>query len=222
MPLTIIIGCSLAVWASGLHHYLSFEQLRIHNVELNTYINHYPVSATILYMGIYIVIVGLSIPGATIMTLCGGYLFGQMIGTGLVVVSATIGASIIFVSAKMASRDLLLKRAEPWVKKVKKGFQEDAFYYLLTLRLIPIFPFVAINIIAALFQIPLRQFIVATFFGIIPGSFVYVSIGDALKEVIATPNLTPEIAIHPKVLLALVGLSILSLSPILYKRLRSR
>ncbi|MBX9805642.1 MAG: TVP38/TMEM64 family protein [Alphaproteobacteria bacterium] len=222
LPLLIIVGCALVVWAFGLHQYLSLEQLRLHHLELNAYISLYPIRALALYMGIYIAVVGLSIPGATLMTLCGGYLFGQILGTALVVISATIGATILFVSAKMASQDLLLKRAGLWLKKMKAGFQKDAFYYLLTLRLIPIFPFVAINLVAAFFQMKLKEFVIATFFGIIPGSFIYVSIGNALKEVISTSQLTPQIVIQPKVLLALGGLGVLSLLPILYKRLSKR
>lgn len=173
-------------------------------------------------MGVYIALVGLSIPGATFMTLTGGFLFGQLVGTGLVVVSATIGATILFISTKMASEDFLSRKAGPWVDKMKAGFQEDAFYYLLTLRLIPIFPFVAINLVAAVFQISLQTFIVGTFIGIIPGSFVYVSIGNALKDVILTSNLTPKIILEPKAMIALVGLGILSLLPILYQRFSNR
>ncbi len=222
VPLLIIGAISLMVWISGVHHYFSFEQLRLHHEDLETYINLYPVTSFALYMGVYIALVGLSIPGATFMTLTGGFLFGQMVGTGLVVISATIGATLLFISAKLASEGFLSRKAGPWFEKMKRGFQEDAFSYLLTLRLIPIFPFVAINLVAALFQIPLWTFVVTTFVGIIPGSFVYVSIGNAFKDLILTPNLTPTIVLEPKFMIALVGLGILSLLPVLYKRLHNR
>lgn len=221
-PLLIVVTLALMAWGMGVHHYLSFDMLRAHHQDLAAYIALYPFTSFAIYMGIYIALVGLSIPGATFMTLTGGFLFGQLIGTGLVVVSATIGATILFVSAKMASEGFLSRKTGPWADKMKMGFQEDAFYYLLTLRLIPLFPFVAINLVAAVFQIPLRTFIIGTFVGIIPGSFVYVSIGNALKDVILTTHLTPKIILEPKILIALIGLGILSLLPVLYKRFHSR
>ncbi len=222
LPLLIIVTISLMAWALGVHHYFSFKMLKLHHEELETYINLYPFISFAIYMGVYITLVGLSIPGATFMTLAGGFLFGQLMGMGLVVISATIGATILFMSTKLASEGFLLRKAGPWIEKMKTGFQEDAFYYLLTLRLIPIFPFVAINLVAAVFQIPLRTFIIGTFIGIIPGSFVYVSIGNALKEAILTPNLTPTIVLEPKFMMALVGLGILSLLPVVYKRFHNR
>lgn len=222
LPLLIIVAISLMAWTMGVHRLFSFDLLRTHQKDLETYINLYPLMSFATYMGLYIAIVGLSIPGATFMTLVGGFLFGQLVGTGLVVVSATIGATILFVTAKFASEDFLTRKAGPWMDKMKGGFQKNALYYLLTLRLIPIFPFVAINLVAAVFQIPLRTFIVGTFIGIIPGSFVYVSIGNALKDVILTPNLTPNIIVEPKFMIALVGLGILSLLPVLYKRFYNR
>jgi len=222
IPLFIIAGLSLSAWYFGLHHYFSFDFIKSHYAMIVIYIKLYPFSTLAFYMAVYIAIVGLSIPGATFMTLIGGLLFGQLLGTCSVVVAATIGATILFVSAKLASQELLTQKAGPWVDKMKSGFQENAFSYLLTLRLIPIFPFVAINLVAAVFQIPLETFIVATFVGIIPGSFVYVSIGTALKDVILSSNLTPQIALEPKFLLAFTGLGILSLLPALYKRFHLR
>lgn len=218
LPL-LIIGCiSLVAWVLGAHHYFSFDMVRNHHEELKFYIKLYPLTSVVIYMAVYMAIVGLSIPAATFMTLTGGFLFGQVLGTCLVVVSASTGAAVLFISAKLASQDLLSIKASPWLDKMKAGFQKDAFSYLLTLRLIPVFPFGAINLVAAVFQIPLRTFIAATFVGVIPGSFVYASLGNALKDVLLTPDLSPGIILEPKVILALIGLGSLSLLPVLYKR----
>jgi uncharacterized membrane protein YdjX (TVP38/TMEM64 family) len=222
IPFLIIVILSFTVWLLGLHHYLSFDALRSHYDFLETYKNLHPITSVCLFIAVYIAVVGLSVPGATLMTIFGGLLFGQVVGTCTVVVAATIGATILFISAKFASQDLLKKKAGPWIDKMKEGFNKDGFYYLLTLRLIPIFPFVAINLVAAVFQVPLKTFVIATFVGIIPGSFVYVSIGNALKEVILLPDLTLKIVLEPKLLLALTGLGVLSLLPVLYKRLYHR
>lgn len=156
------------------------------------------------------------------MTITGGLLFGQWIGTLASVVSATIGASILFLSARMASSDLLAKKSGSWINKMKDGFKENAFTYLLTLRLIPIFPFAVINVAAAIFQISLRTFFFATLIGIIPGSFVYTSMGVALREVIAQPDFSSGLILNPKVLFALAGLGLLALLPVLYKKFKKR
>ena len=217
-PLLIIITLSTTAWGLGLHHYLNFDMLRSHHHQLETYVSLQPLLSISLFMAVYILIVAISLPGATFMTLLGGLLFGQMIGTVSSVISATIGATILFVSARLASEDLLTRKAGPWIDKMKRGFQENAFYYLLTLRLIPIFPFVAINLVAAIFQVSLKTFLITTLIGIIPGSFVYVSLGSALKDVIVSTDLSPKIVLEPKFIIAFAGLGVLSLLPVLYKR----
>ncbi|MFK7968363.1 MAG: TVP38/TMEM64 family protein [Rickettsiaceae bacterium] len=164
--------------------------------------------------------VGLSIPGATFMTVIGEFFWGQWVGVVMAVFSATLGGSIVFLSAKMASSDLLSKKTDGLVKKMRKGFSKNAFSYLLTLRFIPIVPFVAVNMVAAFFQIPLRTFFLGTFFGIIPGSFVYASIGVALREVIQKPDLSINMLFDLRILLAFTGLGILSLTPIVYQYLK--
>ncbi len=222
LPLLILILLSIIAWSLDLHHYLSFENLKANQQELELYIETHLLLSILIYMGIYIVIVGLSIPGATFMTLTGGFLFGQWIGTGSTVIAATLGASILFLSARLASQDLIKQRAGPFITKMQKGFQENALSYLLTLRLIPIFPFVAINLVAAFLQISFPIFFFGTLIGIIPGTFVYISIGVGLGEVIQQPNFSPHIILEPKILMALVGLAILSLLPVLYKWIQKK
>lgn len=222
VPFLIILGLSTGAWLLGLHHYFSFETFKVHQKTFELFITKHFVLSSFLYAAIYSFVVALSLPVATFMTLAGGFLFGQWIGTSVVVISATIGACFLFLSMRMASSDLLSKKAGEFAAKMQKGFQEDALSYLLTLRLIPLFPFVAVNLAAALFQISLKTFLLGTFFGIIPGSFVYVSIGVALKEVIQSPDVSPSIVLDPKILFAFIGLGILSLLPILYKRLKKK
>jgi uncharacterized membrane protein YdjX (TVP38/TMEM64 family) len=220
LPILLIISLSIFAWFFDLYRYFSFDTFKENQQSLELFIESNTALSIAAYCGIYILVVALSIPGATFMTLIGGFLLGQWIGSLAVVVSATLGATILFLSAKMASTDLLSKKAGPWTKKMQKGFQENALSYLLTLRLIPIFPFVAINIAAAFFQIPLRTFFFGTFFGIIPGSFVYISIGVALREVIQKPDFTVDVILDPKILLAFTGLGILSLLPVVYKKMK--
>jgi uncharacterized membrane protein YdjX (TVP38/TMEM64 family) len=212
LPLILIVMLSITVWLLGLHHYLTLESLKSHHHILEKSLQTHPFLSIGIYAGIYILIAALSIPAAAFMTILGGFLFGQWSGTAAAVISSTIGACILFMSAKMASENLA-KKTGPWAKKMQDGFQNNAFSYLLTLRLIPIFPFVAVNLVAALFQ---------TFIGVIPGSFVYVSMGVALREVIKTSHITPRIILEPKILIALIGLGALSLLPVMYKKLNRK
>jgi len=220
LPLLIIVSLSIMAWVLDLHHYLSFETLKTHQQSFEVWINNHLVLSILLYAATYIAIVALSLPAATFMTLAGGFLFGQWIGTSVVVLSATIGACLLFLSARIATSDWLSKKVGGLATAMQKGFQEHAWSYLLTLRLVPVFPFVMVNLAAALFQIPLRTFTLATLLGIIPGSFVYVSMGVALQEVIQTPHFSPNIILDPKILVAFIGLGVLSLLPVVYKQLK--
>jgi uncharacterized membrane protein YdjX (TVP38/TMEM64 family) len=222
IPILVLLTVSIISLYFGVHKYLNFETFKANHEYLEAYIAIRPFASIAVYMVAYVVIVALSIPGAGIMTIIGGFLFGQLVGTGVVVVAATIGATILFISAKLASQEILAKKTGPWVEKMREGFQENAFFYLLTLRLIPLFPFVAINLVAAVFQIPLRTFVVATLVGIIPGTFVFLSIGSALRDIALTPELSLNTALKPSVLIALVGLAGLSLLPVIYKKMRSK
>lgn len=217
LPILVIVILAIIAWFSGLRDYFSFQALKEHQQMLELYVLNNKIMAILIYVGLYILVVALSIPGATFMTLVGGFFFSQILGTFLVVSAATFGATILFLGTKLASQDLVKEKAGPWIQKMQKGFQENASYYLLTLRLIPIFPFVAINLVAAILQIPLRTFILGTFFGIIPGSFVYVSIGVGLHDVLQKEEFSAKIILDPKILLALIGLGILSLLPVIYK-----
>lgn len=219
IPLMVILVLSACVWFFNLYTYFSFDTLKVHQQFLDDFVAQNKILSVVIYCIIYIAVVGLSIPGAAFMTLAGGFLLGQWIGTMAAVFSATLGASLLFLSAKNASADLLSKKAGAWAQKMQSGFSENAFSYLLTLRLIPIFPFVAINLAAALFQIPLRTFFWGTFLGIMPGSFVYVSMGVALRAVIQMPDFSSHIILDPKIFVAFIGLGLLSLLPILYKYL---
>lgn len=217
LPLLLIVGASLAVWTTGLHHYLNFDTLRIYHQNLQDFVAQYLVLSLLSYSILYIMVVGLSLPVATFMTLLGGFLFGQILGTLTVVISATLGATLLFLAMRFASESYVQEKAGPWLQKMQRGFTENALYYLLTLRLIPLFPFAAVNLVAAFFQIPLRTFFWGTFIGIVPGSFVYVSIGNGFKDIIQEPNFSPKIVLEPHILIGLIGLGVLSFLPVLYK-----
>ena len=177
--------------------------------------------AVLLYMLLYITAVAVSFPGASYITLAGGFLFGVIPGTIYVVISATIGALFLFLAVKTALEPWIAKKANRWVGKMRAGFQQDAFQYLLTLRLVPLFPFWVVNIIPGLLGVRTSTFLTATFIGIIPGTFVYVLLGKGLGYLFdqnQTPNLS--IIFEPPILIPLIALALLSLIPTLYKRLK--
>ncbi|MDP5083630.1 MAG: VTT domain-containing protein [Rickettsiaceae bacterium] len=219
-PLLIIIAVALIISMSGLHKYISLDKLREHQIFLQDYIIKNTFIAITIYCLIYFAIVSLSIPAATIMTLIGGFLFGQIISTICIVLSASCGACVIFMSTKMATRNVIRNETGKWVKKMQKGFAENAFSYMLTLRLIPMFPFVLVNLVAGILQIPLKIFFFGTLIGIIPGTFIYVSVGVSMQKLLNQSNFSPEVLLEPQIIFSLTGLGFLALLPIIYKRLK--
>jgi uncharacterized membrane protein YdjX (TVP38/TMEM64 family) len=223
LPVAIIIGGLVAAYAAGLHRYLSLETLAERRADLLAFTEANLVAAVALFVGAYILVAAFSIPGGIFLTLTGGFLFGQWIGTTATVVGATIGATILFVMAKSAFGDILRARASGFLEKLRAGFEENAFNYLLTLRLIPAFPFVVVNIAPAFLGVKLRDYVLATFLGIIPGTFVYTSIGVGLgKTLDAGGEPTLSLLAQPEILVALIGLGLLSLLPVVFNHFKKR
>ncbi|GAB4391600.1 MAG: hypothetical protein Tsb005_02060 [Gammaproteobacteria bacterium] len=223
LPLVIIIIVFVLAIYFDLTHYLSFSYLKQQQNELARLTREHSILAPLLFMLIYILSVAVSLPGASLLTLAGGFLFGIVAGTFYVVVAATIGASLIFLAVKTALGDWLADKAGPWLRRLEHGFQQDAFNYLLFLRLIPLFPFWVVNIVPALLNMRLLPYFIATFLGIIPGSAVYVSVGNGLKQVFAQ-NQQPDLRIifEPYILIPILLLAVLAIVPIVYKKFKAK
>ncbi len=218
LPLAVLVAGLAVFFALDLDSYLSFDALQQHRDFLSVFVAENFVTAAIIYTVGYIVVVAFSLPGGAIMSLAGGFLFGVVAGSILTVIGATIGATALFMAAKTAFADVLRAKAGAAVQRMSDGFRDNAFSYLLFLRLIPVFPFWLVNLVPALLRVPLAIYVTATFLGIMPGTVVYVSVGNGLGAVFdagETPNL--GIIFQPEILLPLIGLAILSLVPILYK-----
>ncbi|ERH41472.1 hypothetical protein N751_17045, partial [Legionella pneumophila str. Leg01/11] len=222
-PLILLLGLLVLFFSFRLDKYLTFSSLREHRDVLFGWSKAHYFTSALLFMGCYTLAVAVSIPGAVILTLAGGFLFGVFLGTVLVVFSATFGATAIFFAVRTSLGKWLAKSAKSWLDRMRQGFQENAFSYLLILRLVPLFPFWVVNIVPALLGVDAKTFIIATFFGIIPGSFVYVLVGNSLSQVFAV-NQTANLGIifDPQVLLPLLALAALSLIPLFYKRLNRK
>ena len=171
------------------------------------------------FMAVYIVTVALSLPGATVLSIASGFLFGVVWGTVVVVISATLGGTVLFVIAKTTFGDALRARAGAWLHRLEAGFREHALSYLIVLRLVPLFPFFVINLVPAFLGVPLSTFVLGTFVGIIPGSFVYTSVGAGLGSIFdAEGTFSVKGVLTPQIITALVGLAVLALMPIVYKK----
>lgn len=216
--LFILLSLLLIFFIFGWNNYLNFQSLKVNSHLLLSWANNNYGFVVITFILIYIVATAISVPGAIFLTLLGGFLFGPLFGSILVILSATIGASLVFFAFSMSIGEKLSMSVNPWVSRMRLGFKKHAFSYLLVLRLIPIFPFWVVNIVPALLNVGFKTYIGATFLGIIPGSIIYVFVGNGLKYIVATdktPNL--KIIFEPMVFLPLLGLALLSLIPMLYK-----
>lgn len=210
----LIVGAIAAFFYFDLSRYLSLDTVKENRDQLLVFTEtHYAVSV-MLFILTYIVVAGLALPGAAILTLTGGFLFGSVLGTLFVNLGATTGAMLAFLAARYLLRDWVERKFGKWLEPMQKGIANDAFNYLLTLRLIPIFPFFAINLLSGLTRMTIGSYVSATAIGIIPGSFVYAYAGRQL----GTINSLKDIA-SPNVIGAFVLLGLLALAPALYKRL---
>lgn len=217
LPLGILVALMALAWMTGIHKQISLEGFHAHKAGLLHFVAENAALSALAFMGVYIAAVALSLPVATLLTLAGGFFFGKWLGTAYVVSAATIGAAIVFLVAKSALGETLRSKAGGIYQKIEKNMQENAFGYLLFLRLVPVFPFFLVNIAPALFNVPLRVFALTTFLGIIPGSFVFVNLGQALGEINSLNDL-----VSGKTLASLGLLGILALIPTVYKKIKGQ
>ncbi len=237
VPIVILVAAMIGFFTLGWHKFLTLDHLIDHRTKLMGFVDkNYPL-ALLSFALIYIVAVATSLPGGLVLTLLGGLLFGWLVGGTVVVVAATIGATLLFVAARTAFGETLRRKVGPRLAKVAEGFEQDAFHYLLFLRLVPAFPFWFVNLAPAFTGIGLGTYVLATFLGIIPGTFAFAVIGSGLDGLIvaqekaykacmaATPvsdacgyTLTVKSLVTPGLLAALGALGALALVPVVAKR----
>jgi uncharacterized membrane protein YdjX (TVP38/TMEM64 family) len=223
LPIIALLAGLGLVYALGLHEYLSCDALRDNRAELNGWVQQNRLLAVLAFMFTYVAAVALSVPGGAALTVGGGFLFGTGLATMMVVVAATLGATILFLAARTAFGDLLRAKAGPWLGKLERGFAENALSYLLVLRLVPLFPFFVVNLVPAFLGVSPRVYVMGTLIGIIPGTFVFASVGAGLGSIFdAGGECSLDNALTTEVVIALAGLAALSLIPVVYKKLFAR
>ncbi len=237
IPLLVIGALFLSFFVFGLDQYLSFSYISENRNRLLSMVEEHYFLALIAYFLFYVVAVATSLPGGLLITISGGFLFGWFVGGLVTVFAATIGASILFLVATTSLGDVLKERAGPWLNKLEAGFQKDALNYLLFLRLVPAFPFWLINIAPAFLGISLRTYVIGTFIGIIPGTFVFAFLGRGLDSIIVEQRTMYETCLNsgqancaysfdvgslitPEILISFVALGAISLLPVIVKKIR--
>lgn len=196
--------------------YLSLSTIKANREALLAFADRHFAAALALAFLVYAGCVALSLPGALVLSLSTGFIFGRWIGTALVLAAATTGATIVFLAARYLFADAARRRLGPTGERIANGFTENAFAYLLFLRLVPLFPFFLVNLAPAFTAIPLRTYVLATLIGIAPATFVYVNLGQALGRIESLQGLVSR-----ETLLALGLLGVLALAPLGWKRLRA-
>ncbi|MEE8189403.1 MAG: TVP38/TMEM64 family protein [Kiloniellales bacterium] len=223
LPAAVLLTGLILFFALGLDHYFSFEILQEHRGWLMGQIEELGPLAILLYILLYATVTAFSIPLGAALTIVAGFFFGTAVAAACGVVGGTLGAAAVFLAARTAVGDLLRAKAGPALKRMEAGFRENAFSYLLVLRLIPIFPFWLVNLVPAFLGVTLRTYVVATFVGVIPGALVYASLGSGLGALLDSGE-QPDLSVifEPEILIPIVLLAVLALLPVVYKKVKAR
>ena len=222
LPLAVL-GAGLALFfALGGQQYLNPESAAALLRDLTGFVEANLWLALLAYLVFYALAVSVSVPGAIWFTLGAGFLFGPVLGAGVALLGATMGATILFLAARYAFGDWVREKFPGYVKRLQDGFSQDAFTYVMILRLIPVFPFWAINLATALLNVPLRAFFLASLIGMAPGAYVYATVGGKLSNVVeeGIPSFTE--LLDAELIIALVVFAALAVFPAIYKRMTGK
>lgn len=223
LPVLILAAGFVLFFVLGFDRYLTLSALAENQAWLKTQVAQNAALTAFAFVTIYAAATAFSVPGGALLSLLGGFLFGTWLGALYAVTGATLGAVAVFLAARTALGDSLREKAGSAIRRMQEGFQENALNYLLVLRLIPIFPFWLVNLVPAFVGVPLRTYIIGTVLGIIPGGVVYASLGNGVGELLAIgekPNL--GIIFAPDILGPILGLAVLAMLPVAYKKWRGR
>jgi uncharacterized membrane protein YdjX (TVP38/TMEM64 family) len=211
--LILFLAAIVLLRYSPLGTLLTFENLKQHRETLMAFVREHAGMSVILFIALYIVAAAFSIPGAVILTIAGGFLFGTIAGTVYVNIGATIGATLAFLSARYLLGGRLQEKYQVQLKTFNEELEKNGAHYLLTLRLIPVFPFFMINFLAGLTKIPIKAFIWTTSLGIIPGTVVFAFAGQQLGSINSLSDVLSK-----KMLLVFAALALVALFPVVMKK----
>lgn len=222
LPIALIaVGLALFL-AFDLDRFVSLDALRDNSEMLRQFAADNGILAMVGFAIVYAITITVVPPSGAVMTLSSGFMFGWLYGGISTVFGATLGATALFLAARTAFGDVLRERAGPAVQKMRDGFERNAVSYMLFLRLVPAFPFFVVNLAPAFLGVSLRVYVLTTFFGIIPGTFVYASLGAGLGDLIGEESIDLGLIFEPRYLLPILGLAILALVPVAINKVRER
>lgn len=221
-PLAVLGGGLAAFFLLGGPQYLDAERAQEVLRGVDGWVRENLILALAAYVVFYALAVSISVPGALWFTVGAGFLFGPWLGTGVAVLGATAGATIIFLAARYALADWVRETFPGYVKKLQDGFSRDAFTYVVILRLIPALPFFGINIATALLNVPVRAYFFGTLIGVIPGAYVYATVGDAIARAAAQGVPSFGALITPEVIGAMAAFAALAVLPWAYRRFTAK
>jgi uncharacterized membrane protein YdjX (TVP38/TMEM64 family) len=227
LPLFVLVGALAVAWAAGVQDYLSLTYLDEQRGMLSQWVSNRPVVASLIFMAIYTSAVALSLPAASVLTIFAGFLFGWLHGGSMVVIAATLGATILFLAARSGVGGLLKDKLGTKAEAFAEGFRKDAFGYLLVLRLAPVFPFFLVNIAPAFFNVKTRDYVMATALGILPGTFAFAWLGEGVGSVLDAAKAsgsTPSVSqlVTPQITIAFAALAVVAAIPLVIKRLKEK
>lgn len=222
-PVAAILVALALAFALRLDREVTAEALAARHAVLADLVRTRPFAAALGFVLAYAAAVAVSLPVGAVFTLAGGLMFGPLWGTVLSVGGASVGAVLLFLAARHALAPLLARRAGRSLDRLRAGLERDGFAYLLALRLVPLFPFWLVNLAPALVGMRLGPYALATALGIVPATAVFAGLGAGLGEVLAAGGRPdPGLVLAPRVLLPLLGLALLVLAPVLWRRLAAR
>ena len=208
--LGVLAALIVAFFAFGLNDYLTLENLQRSKAAIDQYRDAQPVLASAAFFGIYVAVTAVSLPGAGIMTLAGGAIFGLLWGLVLVSFASSIGATLAFLTSRFVLHDFVQARLGDRLKPINAGVRKDGAFYLFSLRLIPVFPFFIVNVLMGLTPIPVRTFYWASQVGMLPLTLVFVNAGTELAKINR-----PQDILSPTLLVSLV---LIGLFPLIAKK----
>jgi len=214
--LLILIGIAIAAWAGWqyLGDILTLENFRAQQADIRSWVAARPLQAAVLFFGLYAGITAISIPGAAVLTLIAGALFGVFQGTIIVSFASTLGATLAFLLSRYLLRDMVEQKLSETLKRVNSGLDKDGAFYLFTLRLIPAFPFWAINMVMGLTRIKTLTYCMVSQIGMLPATIIYVNAGTQIAQLDSLSGILSP--------MLLASFAALGLFPLFAKKLLNR
>lgn len=239
LPLVLLLSGAVAVFALGLHRYISMESAIRHSEALDRLVESHPFAAFAIYVAVYSAAIVFAVPGAVVFTMFGGFLFGAFFGALGGILGSTLGGVVTVLIGGASIGASLQQAALPRFQKLAQGFRDGAFGYIVLLRLIPVVPYIAINIASGLFRVPLKTFVAATMLGIAPIAFCFGFIGSGLDQGFEKQlqafraceaagradcriEFDPMLFVSKELIIGLVLFSLLVLVPLLFRKRLAR